>query len=301
MSANDEKAVEPWRKVNAELDGTLKRLMQLKSMQAGGGKGNPAAAPAAPVGAFGGQVVLNKAKANKPKGQNWMTPDLWDKPVDPLKKARGYQPLVEKALRAKENELLGHKDNALTRKRFQGMWSEYGEIRNRLESGVPIGDEEARQATEQMQALLERIKKVEATKPIKIIVDIIERKHTMLMPGGKEKSLSNGAIGMPSSHRGGPKFRAAGGPVSPSSPYIVGETGRELFIPNTGGYVVNATDTRRLLSGGRQPSTGSVTSTSNSFSSSVNIGSIHTASVDVAELQRAANWRQKASKARMGY
>lgn len=37
-----------------------------------------------------------------------------------------------------------------------------------------------------------------------------------------------------------PEFRAAGGPVSAGSPYIVGERGPELFVPsNSGGIVPN--------------------------------------------------------------
>lgn len=33
-------------------------------------------------------------------------------------------------------------------------------------------------------------------------------------------------------------FRASGGPVESGSPYIVGEKGKELFIPNTDGTIV---------------------------------------------------------------
>lgn len=39
---------------------------------------------------------------------------------------------------------------------------------------------------------------------------------------------------------GGLQGRARGGPVSPYQPYLVGETGPELFVPKTGGTVVPA-------------------------------------------------------------
>lgn len=45
--------------------------------------------------------------------------------------------------------------------------------------------------------------------------------------------------------------RAAGGPVSAGSPYIVGEKGPELIMPKHDGMVYNADETARMLSGGR--------------------------------------------------
>ena len=41
--------------------------------------------------------------------------------------------------------------------------------------------------------------------------------------------------------------RAAGGPVTSQLPYIVGERGPELFVPNTGGSVVNTTNLRSAM------------------------------------------------------
>lgn len=41
--------------------------------------------------------------------------------------------------------------------------------------------------------------------------------------------------------------RASGGPVAALTPYLVGERGRELFIPKTDGFIVNAGDTQRLI------------------------------------------------------
>ena len=44
--------------------------------------------------------------------------------------------------------------------------------------------------------------------------------------------------------------RATGGSMQPNTPTLVGERGPELFVPNTGGTIVNAANTRGALSGG---------------------------------------------------
>jgi hypothetical protein len=44
--------------------------------------------------------------------------------------------------------------------------------------------------------------------------------------------------------------RAAGGPVAGQQPYMVGERGPELFVPGTGGSVVNNNDLRSAMGGG---------------------------------------------------
>lgn len=41
-----------------------------------------------------------------------------------------------------------------------------------------------------------------------------------------------------------PEPRAMGGPVDRGSPYLIGEKGPELFVPNVGGYVVSNADLR---------------------------------------------------------
>jgi hypothetical protein len=41
-----------------------------------------------------------------------------------------------------------------------------------------------------------------------------------------------------------PEARAMGGPVDRGSPYLIGEKGPELFVPNVGGYVVSNADLR---------------------------------------------------------
>jgi SLT domain-containing protein len=40
--------------------------------------------------------------------------------------------------------------------------------------------------------------------------------------------------------------RANGGPVSGNKPYLVGERGAELFVPNTSGMILNANRTRGM-------------------------------------------------------
>jgi tape measure domain-containing protein len=44
--------------------------------------------------------------------------------------------------------------------------------------------------------------------------------------------------------------RAVGGPVTSQQPYMVGERGPELFVPGTGGSVVNNSDLRSAMGGG---------------------------------------------------
>lgn len=48
---------------------------------------------------------------------------------------------------------------------------------------------------------------------------------------------------------GKPKPRAVGGPMSAGMPYLVGETGPELFVPNSNGLLKNAASTSALTAG----------------------------------------------------
>lgn len=48
-------------------------------------------------------------------------------------------------------------------------------------------------------------------------------------------------------------FAAAGGPVSDNRPYIVGENGPELFVPNTSGSIVTNNDLNSMASGNKGP------------------------------------------------
>ncbi len=53
----------------------------------------------------------------------------------------------------------------------------------------------------------------------------------------KQKELNALAAKNPTSATG-TKARATGGPVTAGEPYIVGEIGKELFIPNTSGTII---------------------------------------------------------------
>ena len=52
-------------------------------------------------------------------------------------------------------------------------------------------------------------------------------------------------------------MRATGGPVTSQQPYMVGERGPELFVPGTGGSVVNNSDLRSAMNGGSGGGSGS--------------------------------------------
>jgi phage-related minor tail protein len=52
-------------------------------------------------------------------------------------------------------------------------------------------------------------------------------------------------------------MRATGGPVTSQQPYMVGERGPELFVPGTGGSVVNNSDLRSAMNGGSGGASGS--------------------------------------------
>jgi tape measure domain-containing protein len=62
--------------------------------------------------------------------------------------------------------------------------------------------------------------------------------------GGSGPTFNPGAFSMPQL-----AGRAAGGPVTSQQPYMVGERGPELFVPGTGGSVVNNNDLRSAMAG----------------------------------------------------
>lgn len=63
--------------------------------------------------------------------------------------------------------------------------------------------------------------------------------------GGSGPTFNPGAFSMPKL-----AGRAVGGPVTSQQPYMVGERGPELFVPGTGGSVVNNNDLRSAMNGG---------------------------------------------------
>jgi hypothetical protein len=54
--------------------------------------------------------------------------------------------------------------------------------------------------------------------------------------------------------------RAEGGPVGTGQPYVVGERGQELFVPNQPGQIVNAQRTAEMMKGGSGGNGGGSTS-----------------------------------------
>jgi TP901 family phage tail tape measure protein len=86
--------------------------------------------------------------------------------------------------------------------------------------------------------------------------------------------------------------RAAGGPVTSQQPYMVGERGPELFVPGTGGSVVNNNDLRSAMGGG---SNGSKAPVLNMSFQSTSINGTEYVSRDQLE-QAMAQTRRQASR-----
>jgi tape measure domain-containing protein len=86
--------------------------------------------------------------------------------------------------------------------------------------------------------------------------------------------------------------RANGGPVAGGAPYLVGERGPELFMPNTGGSVVNNNDLRSAM-GGRPGGANGSTVLNMSFQST-NINGVEYVSRDQLEAAMAQTRRQAA-------
>jgi phage-related minor tail protein len=57
---------------------------------------------------------------------------------------------------------------------------------------------------------------------------------------------------IPSPATSPPKFiqKAGGGSVNGGSPYLVGERGPEMFVPNSGGRIANGHNTKNMMGGG---------------------------------------------------
>lgn len=87
--------------------------------------------------------------------------------------------------------------------------------------------------------------------------------------------------------------RAAGGPVSGGSPYLIGERGPELFIPGTGGSVVPTSDLRAAM--GAAPGSRAGSPVLNMSFETTNIGGVEYVSRDQLEAAMATTRRQAAS------
>lgn len=85
--------------------------------------------------------------------------------------------------------------------------------------------------------------------------------------------------------------RASGGPVASNTPYMVGEQGPELFVPNAGGSIVNNKDLRSAMTNGAGSSGGTVL---NMNFETTNIGGVEYVSRDQLEAAMAATRRDAA-------
>ena len=88
--------------------------------------------------------------------------------------------------------------------------------------------------------------------------------------------------------------RAAGGPVTSQQPYMVGERGPELFMPGTGGSVVNNNDLREAM--GRPPGGANGSTVLNMSFQSTTINGTEYVSRDQLEAAMAATRRQAAKE-----
>ena len=88
-------------------------------------------------------------------------------------------------------------------------------------------------------------------------------------------------------------FRANGGPVTSQQPYIVGERGPELFVPGTGGSVVNNNDLRSAM--GAAPGSGNGAPVLNMSFQSTSINGVEYVSRDQLE-EAMAQTRRQASR-----
>ena len=101
------------------------------------------------------------------------------------------------------------------------------------------------------------------------------------------------AIGNTTDFAGAFRMRANGGPVTSQQPYIVGERGPELFVPGTGGSVVNSNDLRSAM--GAAPGSGSGSPVLNMSFQSTTINGTEYVSRDQLE-QAMAQTRRQASR-----
>jgi TP901 family phage tail tape measure protein len=123
-------------------------------------------------------------------------------------------------------------------------------------------------------------------------------------PGGGGAGLSSGfnagsASALPTDSAGWSQSfatklpgRAAGGPVTGQQPYMVGERGPELFVPGTGGSVVNNNDLRSAMGGG---SNGSKAPVLNMKFETTSINGVEYVSRDQLESAMAVTRRQAAN------
>lgn len=104
--------------------------------------------------------------------------------------------------------------------------------------------------------------------------------------------LLNFGIGSIGSSLGIPGFRANGGPVASGRPYIVGEQGPELFMPQQSGNITSNEDLRSLM--GRSPAAANTSAINFTFETT-NIGGTEYVSREQLEAAMATTRRQAAN------
>jgi len=94
----------------------------------------------------------------------------------------------------------------------------------------------------------------------------------------QERQNTRGVTAARTAERQGRPPRALGGPVTKSMPYTVNEVGPEMFVPSSNGFVMTASDSKRLVAGVEQMLAGS--------SSGVKVDTINIASTDPKQTAR---------------
>ena len=103
-----------------------------------------------------------------------------------------------------------------------------------------------------------------------VALEIAKATLRLAILGSLQKGLSSligGLLGVkppvPAPSSSNLRFAAGGGPVEAGRAYMVGEVGRELFLPRVGGEIIPNYKLRPALAGGGGRSSASVISTSN--------------------------------------
>ncbi len=140
---------------------------------------------------------------------------------------------------------------------------------------------------------------------ISMAVDIIAKQMTLIILQTIFNALSGGGSALSTANKNLtgtgalkttiPGFavggRAQGGPVANNTPYIVGERGPELFVPNSGGSIVNNRNLRSAMSNGGGSAGGTVLKMN---FETTNIGGVEYVSRDQLEAAMASTRRDAA-------
>ncbi len=122
--------------------------------------------------------------------------------------------------------------------------------------------------------------------------DDIERRLTVLARTRMVNLVANVVTSGSSARVGDIAQRAAGGPVSANTPYIVGEVGPELFVPGGSGSIIPADKTAAMMSGGGSGSpTYNITVNAGLGTDGVALGRVLVKAIKDAEGRDGIGWR----------